>query len=169
MNQLNTFNFGGNHTVRTVALDGVPWFLASDVAKALGYRNPNWAVNQHCRAQRKTRTTLPNDPQGPPVNVLIIREGDVWRLVLSSKLPAAREFESWLMDEVLPTLNKTGQYAVNTPPQASQPPAPVPVTRSPIRDGQGQVTLDITALSHANRLIMNALAESLAQAQTAGV
>lgn len=98
--------------IRTLEVDGKVRFVASDVAKALGYAKPANAVAQHCKYTLKQG--IPH-PQGKGMlEVNTIPEGDVYRLIAKSELPAAEKFESWVFDEVLPTIRKTGSYTVNT-------------------------------------------------------
>ena len=86
--------------------------MASDVAKALGYVRPNDAVSQHCRATVKHSIPI----SGKEQEVNFIPEGDVYRLIIRSKLPKAEEFEKWVFDEVLPSIRKTGGYIQETNP-----------------------------------------------------
>lgn len=95
--------------IRTFVIDEKPYFCASDIAKALGYSNPNDAVSRHCRAIVKHDTPI----SGKIQQINFIPEGDVYRLIMKSKLPTAEKFESWVMDEVLPTIRKTGGYINN--------------------------------------------------------
>lgn len=92
--------------IRTLVEHEQVLFCASDVAKALGYARPNDAVNQHCRATVKRRTPI----SGKIQDINFIPEGDVYRLIIRSKLPAAEKFERWVFDEVLPTIRKHGAY-----------------------------------------------------------
>ena len=94
--------------VRTVEENGKVMFVASDVAKALGYSRPADAITAHCKGSVKHR--LPTN--GGMQDLKIIPEGDVYRLVSHSKLPAAEKFESWVFDEVLPAIRKTGTYSI---------------------------------------------------------
>lgn len=87
-------------------LEGEPWFVAADVAKALGYARPNDAIAAHCRATVKRSTPI----SGKMQEINFISEGDVYRLITHSKLPAAEKFESWVFDEVIPSIRKTGGY-----------------------------------------------------------
>lgn len=94
--------------LRTWDNDGKIMFVASDVAKMLGYSKPANAIATHCRYALKQG--IPH-PQGKgTLEVNIIPEGDVYRLITHSKLPAAEKFESWVFDEVLPSIRKTGSY-----------------------------------------------------------
>lgn len=92
--------------VRTIEENGKVMFVASDVAKALGYSRPADAITAHCKGSVKHR--LPTN--GGMQDLKIIPEGDVYRLVTHSKLPAAEKFESWVFDEVLPAIRKHGAY-----------------------------------------------------------
>ena len=91
-------------------------FCGSDVAKALGYENPRDAIRRHCRcvAKRDAWVQTGTKSDGTPAMRLnstnFIPEGDVYRLITHSKLPAAERFEKWVFDEVLPTIRKTGGY-----------------------------------------------------------
>lgn len=96
--------------IRTIEEEGKVLFCASDVAKALGYTNPNKAVNDHCRAITKCSTPI----SGKMQEINFIPEGDVYRLITHSKLPSAEKFESWVFDEVLPAIRKTGGYVNDT-------------------------------------------------------
>ena len=86
--------------VRTILEGEKVLFCAADVAKALGYTNPNKAVNDHCRAITKRSTPI----SGKVQSINFIPEGDVYRLIIRSKLPAAEKFELWVFDEVIPTI-----------------------------------------------------------------
>lgn len=87
--------------------DGKEWFPARDCAKMLGYNNPADAVGRHCRNIVKRDAV---DSIGRMREIQYIPEGDVWRLIIRSRLPAAQKFEKWLFDEVLPEIRKTGGY-----------------------------------------------------------
>lgn len=106
-NQVTIFTNEEFGNVRTVMVKGEPWFVAKDVATSLGYLNSNKAVNDHCRKAMMTRG---NDSLGRRQQFKIIPEGDVYRLITRSKLPSAERFESWLFDEVVPQIRKTGGY-----------------------------------------------------------
>lgn len=107
MNNLQVFNNAEFGQVRTLVEDGKILFCANDVAKALGYKIPKDAVKQHCRGAVKHLLT---DSLGREQETNIIPEGDVYRLIIRSKLPSAEKFEHWIFDEVLPTINKHGGY-----------------------------------------------------------
>ncbi len=98
--------------VRVVDVNGEPWFVASDVAKALGYANPAEAIQDHCKKVNKINHHSKTLPPTPPVNILIIPESDVYRLVMRSNLPDAERFQDWVVEEVLPSIRKTGSYSM---------------------------------------------------------
>lgn len=105
-NKLTVFNNADFGEIRTLEENGTVLFCASDVAKALGYSRPNDAVSQHCRATVKHSTPI----SGKMQDINFIPEGDVYRLIARSKLPTAERFESWVFDEVLPSIRKNGGY-----------------------------------------------------------
>ena len=108
-NQVQVFENTEFGKVRILEENGKLFFCASDIAKALGYTNPNKAVNDHCRAITKRSTPI----SGKMQEINYIPEGDVYRLIAHSKLPAAERFESWVFDTILPTIRKTGGYVAN--------------------------------------------------------
>ncbi|MBS9774993.1 MAG: hypothetical protein KGV59_07570 [Tenacibaculum sp.] len=110
-----TFNFSEQKAkVRTLTENGKIYFVGSDVAKTLGYNQPHKAIKRHCRYGMKRTIPHPQN-QNKEIQALTIPEGDVFRLIVNSKLPSAQKFESWVMDEVLPTLRKKGYYAMHRP------------------------------------------------------
>lgn len=106
MNELQIFNNEEFGQVRMVEIDGKPYFMGSDIAKALGYARHNDAIKQHCRATVKHSTHI----SGKMQEVNFIGEGDMYRLITHSKLEPAERFESWVFDEVLPSIRKNGGY-----------------------------------------------------------
>lgn len=118
MSEMQIFEKAEFGKVRVVERDGQPWFVASDVAKALGYERPNDAVNAHCKKINKF--SYGNSAQGAvPYN--IIPESDVYRLVMRSNLPSAERFQDWVVEDVLPTLRKTGFYGSASLPNFADP------------------------------------------------
>ena len=114
MNELQIFNNEEFGEVRTVSIEDKAYFVGSDVAKALGYAIPHKAVQTHCKGVLKWNIPTSSGNQ----DVLLITEGDVYRLIMKSKLKSAEKFESWVMDEVLPEIRKTGSY--NAPMTTSE-------------------------------------------------
>ena len=104
--KLQIFNNEEFGRVRTAQIDDKPYFVATDIANALGYTNPRDAVSRHCKGVVKRDTPTSSGTQ----QMSYINEGDVYRLIMRSKLPSAERFESWVMDEVLPSIRKNGGY-----------------------------------------------------------
>ena len=88
---------------------GKELFPANDCARILGYSNPKDAIGRHCRWVVKRDLPHPQNPN-KKIAINFIPEGDLWRLIIRSRLPAAQKFEKWLFDEVLPELRRTGGY-----------------------------------------------------------
>lgn len=107
-NALHVFKNSSFGQLRTIEEDGKILFCAADVAKALGYINPRDAISRHCRGVVKRDAPT----QGGIQAIAFIPEGDVYRLITHSKLPGAEKFESWVFDDVLPSLRKDGYYSL---------------------------------------------------------
>lgn len=107
MNELQIFQNPEFGPIRTIEKNGKILFCGSDVAKALGYKNPTKAIADHCKGTVERRT---NDSLGRQRNMKFIPEGDVYRLAAKSALPDAERFESWIFDEVIPSIRKHGAY-----------------------------------------------------------
>lgn len=103
MSELKVFSNEEFGEVRTLEIEGKPYFVANDVAKALGYSNPSKATNDHCKNAILGRG---NDSLGREQEFKYIPEGDVYRLIIRSNLPSAEKFESWVFDEVIPSIRK---------------------------------------------------------------
>ena len=106
MNELQIFQNAEFGTVRTIDENGKVLFCGSDVAKALGYKNPSKALSDHCKGITKRYTPTKSGTQ----EMNFIPEGDIYRLAAKSELPGADKFESWIFDEVLPSIHKHGAY-----------------------------------------------------------
>lgn len=106
MNDLQIFNNEEFGEVRMANIDGKPYFVATDVATALGYATPRDAISRHCKGVVKHDTPTSSGVQ----SMSYINEGDLYRLIMKSKLPSAEKFERWVMDEVLPSIRKNGGY-----------------------------------------------------------
>ncbi|MGE4267178.1 MAG: BRO family protein [Deferribacterales bacterium] len=109
MSAVQLFNNAEFGQVRIVDNEGQPYFVAADVAKVLGYSNPSDATQKHCRCIAKHDIPHPQNPD-KDLEVTIIPESDVYRLIIRSKLPAAERFERWVVEEVLPSIRKHGAY-----------------------------------------------------------
>ena len=108
-NMVKTFVNEEFGSVRTIEENGKILFCGSDVAKALGYRRPKDAITAHCKGAVKRRLLT----NGGAQEMKMITEGDVYRLITHSRLPYAEKFESWIFDDVLPTIRRTGGYVSN--------------------------------------------------------
>lgn len=109
MSELENFRNEEFGEIRTVEVDGKPYFVASDIAKALGYTNTSKAIGDHCRWVTKRYIPHPQS-KTKTIEVNVIPEGDLYRLISNSELPNAQQFESWVFDEVLPSIRKNGGY-----------------------------------------------------------
>lgn len=97
--------------LRTVEISGEPWFVGKDVATALGYSDTFGALKKHVDAADKQNCQ--NDSFDTPRGMTIINESGLYALILSSKLPSAKEFKHWVTSEVLPSIRKNGAYIRN--------------------------------------------------------
>lgn len=108
MNDLQIFSNAEFGQIRAVEIDGEPWLVGKDVAKALGYSNPRKALADHVDSEDKGVTKC--DSLGGTQQMTIINESGVYSLIFSSKLPGAKKFKRWVTSEVLPSIRKTGAY-----------------------------------------------------------
>ena len=110
MNDIQVFNSPEFGEIRTVEIDGKPYFVGADVAKARGYKRGTKAVQDH--VDEEDRDAVPiQDSIGRMQNTPIINESGLYSLILSSKLPSAKRFKHWVTSEVLPAIRKHGIYA----------------------------------------------------------
>ena len=108
MSNIIPFQFE-NFSIRTVTTDdGEILFVGKDVAEVLGYKDTVNAIKQHCRGVAKHHPIL--DSLGRTQEARVISEPDLYRLVAGSTLPEAQKFESWVFEDVLPSIRKTGKY-----------------------------------------------------------
>ena len=110
MNEI--FNFNGQE-VRTVTINNEPYFVGKDVANILGYERPTKAIQDHVDDEDKDAIPI-QDSIGRKQNTPIINESGLYSLILSSKLPQAKEFKRWVTTEVLPTIRKHGAYLTDS-------------------------------------------------------
>lgn len=108
-NKMTVFENEEFGRVRTVEVEGEPWFVGKDVARALGYKKSENAIAVHIEQEDKgvTETVTPGGKQ----KMTIINESGLYSLILSSKLPTAKKFKRWVTSEVLPAIRKNGAYA----------------------------------------------------------
>lgn len=103
------FNFQ-DKTIRTIIIDGKPWFCARDICLILGYKIPRKAVKDHI-IDKDDLKKIPLKTNGGLQQVLFTNESGLYCLILSSKLSNALAFKKWVTSEVLPTIRKEGQYS----------------------------------------------------------
>ena len=126
MNELQLFNFEGNK-LRSILVDEVPYFVAKDATKVLGYKNTTQALNDRVDGEDKIsklvnesqiseNDNFVNDSQRM-VNVDLINESGLYSLILSSKMPNAKKFKHWVTSEVLPAIRKNGSYQIPQTPE----------------------------------------------------
>lgn len=109
MTDLQIFNSPEFGEIRTIEKDGEPWFVGKDVAAALGYERPTKAILDHVDDEDKDEVPI-QDSIGRSQNTPIINESGLYSLVLSSKLPGAKQFKRWITSEVIPSIRKHGAY-----------------------------------------------------------
>lgn len=107
MNELKVFDFEDND-VRTVIVENEPMFLGSDVAKVLGYTNPQKAIRDHVDGEDKLTERIVLSGQNR--NSILINESGLYSLIFSSKLESAKRFKRWVTSEVLPQIRKQGMF-----------------------------------------------------------
>lgn len=108
MNELQIFNSPEFGEIRTIERDGEPWFVGKDVAAALGYKEPTKATRDKVDSEDRGVSKI-DTPSGTQ-EMTIINESGLYSLVLSSKLPTAKQFKRWVTSEVLPSIRKHGAY-----------------------------------------------------------
>lgn len=113
MNNISTFNNPAFGSVRAVSVNDEPYFVGKDVAEILGYGNPRDALSKHVDSDDKNTVAFRDGTSGNP-KMTIINESGLYSLILSSKLPKAKEFKRWVTAEVLPAIRKTGGYVNDT-------------------------------------------------------
>lgn len=125
MNDITIFNNPEFGDVRTIMIDGEPWFCGKDVAGNLGYVNEKNAVKRHCDDGEVLKQTLgvqtgmkkDGTPAMMDVEMFFVNESGLYSLIFGSKLESAKKFKKWVTSEVLPQLRKTGSYGTSKLPQ----------------------------------------------------
>lgn len=120
MNELKIFDNEEFGEIRTVVIDGEPWFVGRDVAIALGYKKPEGAIRTNVD-EDDTLTEGVIDSMGRIQNTLIVNESGLYSLIFSSKLDSAKRFKHWVTSEVLPSIRKTGGYEIDQLPPEQIP------------------------------------------------
>src|SRR5690349_2338263 len=108
-NELQIFNHPVFGELEVLIKEGKEYFSANDTAKLLGYSNPRSAIARHCKLDGIIAVSQ-NTTEGNSYSKKFINEGNLYRLIVKSKLSAAEKFESWIFEEVLPSIRKHGAY-----------------------------------------------------------
>ncbi len=171
-NSVVTFENEKFGEVRTMVINGEPWFVGRDVADKLGYERPAKAIKDHVDLEDRDEVPF-QDSIGRMQKTYVINESGLYSLILSSKLPSAKEFKHWVSSEVLPSIRKTGGYISDTKLMVSTYFGDIPTEQQVIVEGllnnivaqqnrinslettNGVLTADI--LSWADRNLINAL------------
>ena len=111
MNELKVFSSTDFGELGVMLIDGKEWFPATQCARILGYSDPFKAIKLHCNSEGWVN--CPVLTNGGTQQVKYINEGNLYRLIVSSKLPQAEKFERWVFDEVLPSIRHSGGYVGN--------------------------------------------------------
>jgi len=115
-NQIQQFHNEEFGSLDILMINGAPYFPATECAETLGYKRPHDAIARHCPHSVKhgvgvqTAKKADGNPATQTIEKTYIPEGDLYRLIIRSKLPAAVRFEAWVCDEILPTIRKHGAY-----------------------------------------------------------
>ena len=109
-NEIKVFENAEFGSVRTLVINGEPYFVGKDVATILGYSNPRDAISKHVDDEDKGVAKC--DTLGGVQDLTMINESGLYSLILSSKMPTAKKFKHWVTSEVLPSIRKTGSYSV---------------------------------------------------------
>lgn len=110
MNNIQIFNNPEFGEIRTIMIDGEPWFVGVDIAKALGYKKPTDAINNNVDKEDSTREGVLSN--GGVQQTIVINESGMYSLIFGSKLESAKKFKKWVTSEVLPSIRKTGSYTI---------------------------------------------------------
>lgn len=147
--------------VRTLMIEGEPWFVGKDVVDILGYRNGSRDINRHVDEEDKRKIMLFDGKQDK--ETIIINESGLYSLILSSKMPNAKKFKRWVTKEVLPSIRKTGGYKVPTSPaeQIKLLATGFSDHESRIENLEQNMVIDYgqqqTLRQHVNKAVLNAL------------
>lgn len=117
LNQLEIFKNREFGEIRTVTIDGEPWFVGKDIAEALGYSNTRDALATHVMDDDKNTVVISDGKRRGNPNQVIINESGVYALIFGSKLDSAKRFKHWVTSEVLPQIRRTGSYQKRLTPE----------------------------------------------------
>lgn len=140
MNDMMIFSNPEFGSVRTVTINGVPWFVGIDVATALGYQNGSRDIQRHVELEDKAEVPFYDGTQTR--NIIAINESGLFSLIFSSKLEKAKEFKHWVTSEVLPSIRKTGKYEVGQKQDSYQIADPIERAKRWIEEQQEKQLLE---------------------------
>lgn len=161
MKDIQVFNNPEFGELRTIEEGDKIYFVATDAARMLGYAKPSNAVSAHCKGALKRG--IPTSGGVQQMNV--IPEGDLYRLIVNSELPSAEKFESWVFDEVLPAIRKTGGYSVKQAERDKTKEMRAEAMLKNADSRRAKLLLEIAAASHIDgykEMIMTKTANMLA-------
>lgn len=111
MEQIKIFNSDEFGSVRTIIIDGEPWFAGKDVAASLGYKDTSDALKKHVAEEDKLTRCFTDSGQNR--KMYVINESGLYSLIFGSKLESAQKFKHWVTSEILPSIRKNGIYATD--------------------------------------------------------
>ncbi|MCD5446143.1 BRO family protein [Lactobacillus delbrueckii] len=126
-NKVQVFNFE-EQSIRTMLIDGKPFFVGKDVAKTLGYKKPLNALATHVDEDDSLKQGL-TDSLGRVQETIVINESGLYALIMASQLPEAKKFKHWVTSEVLPAIRKHGGYSAQQAESVDLPRKPVDILR----------------------------------------
>lgn len=126
-NKVQVFNFE-EQSIRTMLIDGKPFFVGKDVAKTLGYKKPLNALATHVDEDDSLKQGL-TDSLGRVQETIVINESGLYALIMASQLPEAKKFKHWVTSEVLPAIRKHGSYSAQQAESVDLPRKPVDILR----------------------------------------
>src|SRR5574344_1391654 len=118
VNEIKIFENEEFGSVRTMKINGEPYFVGKDVATILGYAKPENAIANHVDTEDKTLTLIQGGCSTGSQKTTVINESGLYSLILSSKLPNAKKFKRWVTSEILPSIRKTGRYSIQSKPDS---------------------------------------------------
>lgn len=138
MNNIQIFNNPDFGEIRTVIIDGEPWFVGKDVAAALGYEKERNAIQKHVDLEDALKRGILTN--GGKQEMTVINESGLYSLIFGSKLDSAKKFKKWVTSEVLPTIRKTGQYG------QARLPMTIPEQIQLIAQGYGELNEEVQTI-----------------------
>jgi len=115
-NEIKIFENEEFGSVRTLEINGKPYFVGKDVTDILGYQNGSRDINRHVDEDDREKVMIFDGNQDK--ESIIINESGLYSLILSSKLPTAKKFKRWVTSDVLPAIRKTGSYSIQSKPDS---------------------------------------------------